>query len=208
MNLANWLERAARLHPEAPALMRGTDLVADYAEFYRRSSAIAGALLAQYGIAAGDRVAIFMHNATQYLEAFYATLLLGAVVVPINVKLHPREAAWIVQDAAAGLVVSSGEERDGLLAQPEAVGLPVLDAAGDDWKALYDASPVERPVRRSRDDVAWIFYTSGTTGRPKGVMQTHGNLQATSLAYLSDVDAAGGPVGALYGGPVPRGPGS
>ena len=208
MNLANWLERAARLHPDAPALLQGTSVVADYAEFYRRSRAIAGAFRSQYGIAAGDRVAIFMHNATEYLEALYATLLLGAVVVPINVKLHPREAAWIVQDAAAGLIVSSGEERDGLRAQPEAGELPVLDAAGDDWKALYDASPVERPVRRGRDDVAWIFYTSGTTGRPKGVMQTHGNLQATSLAYLSDVDAAKSTDCALYAAPMSHGAGS
>lgn len=208
MNLANWLERAARLHPEAPALLHGTSVIAGYSEFYRRSRAIAGAFRSQYGIAAGDRVAIFMHNATEYLEALYATLLLGAVIVPINVKLHPREAAWIVRDAAANLIVSSGEELDGLQAQPQAAKLPVIDAASDGWKSLYEAVPVERPARRGRDDVAWIFYTSGTTGRPKGVMQTHGNLQATSLAYLSDVDAVEGSDCALYAAPMSHGAGS
>ncbi len=200
MNLAYWLERAAHLHPEAPALLHGTSVVADYAEFYRRSRAIAGAFRSQYGIDAGDRVALFMHNATEYLEALYATLILGAVIVPINVKLHPREAAWIVRDAAANLIVSSGEERDRLQALPEAVELPVIDAAGNGWKSLYEAV--------GRDDVAWIFYTSGTTGRPKGVMQTHGNLQATSLAYLSDVDAAEGSDCALYAAPMSHGAGS
>ncbi|MCO5162496.1 MAG: AMP-binding protein [Mesorhizobium sp.] len=208
MNLSTWLERAAHLHPEAPALLQGTSVVADYAEFYRRSRAIAGALRTKYGIAAGDSVAIFMHNATEYLEAIYATLLLGAAIVPINVKLHPREAAWIVQDSASGLIVSSGEERVGLLSQREAAAIPMIDAAGSGWKALYDTSPIEGPVRRGRDDVAWIFYTSGTTGRPKGVMQTHGNLQATSLSYLADVDAAERSDCALYAAPMSHGAGS
>lgn len=208
MNLANWLERAALLHPDAPALLHGTSVVADYAEFYRRSRAIAGAFRSQHGIAAGDRVAIFMHNAPEYLEALYATLLLGAAIVPINAKLHPREAAWIVRDTAARLVVSSGQDLDGLQAQLDAEGPPMLDAGGGGWQALYNAPPVERPVRRNRDDVAWIFYTSGTTGRPKGVMQTHGNLQAASLAYLSDVDSAESSDCALYAAPMSHGAGS
>nr|WP_295466590.1 AMP-binding protein [Mesorhizobium sp.] len=208
MNLANWLERAALLHPHAPALLRGTSVVADYAEFYRRSRAIAGAFRSQYGISAGDRVAIFMHNAPEYLEALYATLLLGAAIVPINAKLHPREAAWIVRDTAARLVVSSGQELGGLQAQLEAEQLPMLDATGGDWRALHDADPVGQPVRRGRDDIAWIFYTSGTTGRPKGVMQTHGNLQAASLAYFTDVDAAERADCALYAAPMSHGAGS
>lgn len=208
MNVALWLERAARLHPDAPALMTGTSLVADYAEFYRRAKAIAGAFRSRYGIEPGDHVAIFMGNATQYLEALYATLILGGAIVPINAKLHPREAAWIVKNSEAKLVVSSGKELAGLQAQPEAKNLPIIDAKSRDWTALYDAAPVDRPVRRSQDDLAWIFYTSGTTGRPKGVMQSHGNIQAMTFAYLADVDQAEQTDCALYAAPMSHGAGS
>jgi acyl-CoA synthetase (AMP-forming)/AMP-acid ligase II len=208
MNVSHWLERAAHLHPDAPALMRGTSLVADYAEFYRRSRAIAGAFRSRYDISAGDNVALFMNNSTQYLEVLYATLLLGAPIVPINAKLHAREAAWIVGDSKARLIVSAGKELDALRRQPEADGLPLLDAAGREFAGLYSASPVTGPVWRSRDDVAWLFYTSGTTGRPKGVMQTHGNLQATALAYLADVDEAERSDCALYAAPMSHGAGT
>lgn len=208
MNLANWLDRAAHIRPDAPALVHGTSVVATYAEFQRRTRSIAGVFRSRYRIAEGDRVAILMQNAPQYLEALYATLMLGAVIVPINVKLHPREAAWIVKDASATLVISSGKDLDALKQQPEAGGLPIIDAAGDEWVALYDADPVEGAVPRSRDDIAWLFYTSGTTGRPKGVMQTHGNLQATSLAYLADVDTAEPSDCALYAAPMSHGAGS
>jgi acyl-CoA synthetase (AMP-forming)/AMP-acid ligase II len=208
MNLANWLERSALLHPEAPALMNGTAKVATYAEFYRRSKAIAGAFRSQHGVKAGDRVAICMNNSTQYLEAIYATLILGAAIVPINAKLHPREAAWIVKDSGSGLIVSSGKELDGLKGHPETEALPLIDAAKGDWSALYAAHPVAGPVRCGRDEIAWIFYTSGTTGRPKGVMQSHGNLQATALAYLSDVDEATQSDCALYAAPMSHGAGS
>ncbi|MEC9343610.1 MAG: AMP-binding protein [Pseudomonadota bacterium] len=208
MNLAHWLERAALLHPDTPALMLGTELVADYAEFYRRSKAIAGAFQSQYGLTAGDRVALFMANSTQYLEAIYATLILGAVIVPINAKLHPGEAAWIVADSGSSLIVSGGKELDALKERPELEGLPIIEARGDEWAALYDEVPVDGPVRRSRDDIAWIFYTSGTTGRPKGVMQTHANIQATAMAYFTDVDQAERADCALYAAPISHGAGS
>ncbi|NOX72056.1 MAG: acyl--CoA ligase, partial [Alphaproteobacteria bacterium] len=84
MNPAEWLLRTARLKPDAPALLKGLEVAADYQVFAARATAIGGALQAQYGIGKGDRVAIFMSNRTQYLEALYGIWFAGAGAVPIN----------------------------------------------------------------------------------------------------------------------------
>lgn len=103
MNLAEWLARTSRITPDAPALFHGTQLVATYGQFGARSAAIAGSLQTDFGIARGDRVAIFMKNRTEYLEASYGIWWAGAAAVPINAKLHPKEAAWIIENAGAQL---------------------------------------------------------------------------------------------------------
>ena len=103
MNVAEWLAATARLHPDSPALLRGFDLDADYATFARRAAAIGAALSRDYDIKVGDRVALFATNCTQYLECLYGIWWIGAVAIPINAKLHGREAAWICSDAATRL---------------------------------------------------------------------------------------------------------
>ena len=107
MNPAEWLIRTSRLKPAAPALIAGHTVKADYACFADRVSRIAGALARDYKIAKGDRVAIFMSNRTEYLEVIYGIWFTGAVVVPINAKLHVKEVAWIIEDAGAGIVFVS-----------------------------------------------------------------------------------------------------
>ena len=95
MNVAEWLAATARLRPEAPALLTGFDLDANYATFARRAASIGAALSRDYGIAPGDRVGLFASNCTQYLECLYGIWWIGAAAIPINAKLHGREAAWI-----------------------------------------------------------------------------------------------------------------
>lgn len=97
MNPAEWLLRTARLSPERPALFSGETVVASYGAFAERAGALA-ARLAEAGVAPGDRVAVFARNCPEYLIALYGIWHLGAVAVPINAKLHPREAAWIIGD--------------------------------------------------------------------------------------------------------------
>ncbi len=109
MNVAEWLAATARLRPHAPALLTGFDLDADYATFARRAAAIGAALARDYGIAAGDRVGLFATNCTQYLECLYGIWWIGAVAIPINAKLHGREAAWICSDAGAKLTFVSDD---------------------------------------------------------------------------------------------------
>ena len=190
MNVAQWLAASARLRPEAPALLNGITVEADYAGFARRAAAIGAGLGRDHGIQPGDRVGLFMTNCTQYLECLYGIWWAGAVAIPINAKLHGREAAWICDNAGARLVLVSD---DTVAALARGRRGPAGRSMSVDSERLPAASGAARAPRcRCRgetDDLAWLFYTSGTTGRPKGVMLSHGNLVAMSLCYLADVDA-------------------
>src|SRR6201747_281680 len=109
MNVAEWLAATARLRPHSPALLTGFDLAADYETFARRAAAVGAALSRAYGIRPGDRVALFATNCTQYLECLYGIWWIGAAAIPINAKLHGREAAWICSDAGARLAFVSDD---------------------------------------------------------------------------------------------------
>ncbi|KFE36241.1 AMP-binding protein [Thioclava atlantica] len=204
MNPAEWLSRTAKRCPASAALVTGTRLEADYAEFARRAAAIAQALTAQ-GIGAGDRVALFAGNCTEYLEALYGIWWRGAVAVPINGKLHPREAAWIIGNSEARLVFGddkSAAALAGLLGDP-----PVISLQGPDFAVMRAGTGRDAPEPRDADDLAWLFYTSGTTGQPKGVMLSCGNLAAMSLCYFVDVDEVRGEDAILYAAPMSHGAG-
>ena len=202
MNPAEWLARTAALHPEAPALMRGTDLLADYAGFARRAAAL-GAGLAARGIGPGARVAIFMTNRPEYLLALYGAWYAGAAVVPINAKLHVREAEWIIANAGAQAVLVSDDV--GAELHPDVPLRLSVDGAG--FAELLTHDPLPGPVPMTGDALAWLFYTSGTTGRPKGVRITAANITAAVLSYLADVDAVHPADAAFYAAPMSHGAG-
>ena len=107
MNLAEWLVRTTRRTPNAPALLGGKNIVANYAEFARRVAKLASALHSRLGVGPGDRVAVVASNCIEYLELLYAVWFAGAAVVPINFKLHAKEAAWIIENAEAKAVFVS-----------------------------------------------------------------------------------------------------
>jgi long-chain acyl-CoA synthetase len=201
MNLAEWLMRSAAVAGESPALMRGTEVVADYAGFAARAAAL-GAALSGAGVAPGDRVAIFAGNAPEYLVALYGIWVAGAAAVPINAKLHGKEAAWILENSGAQRVFADAERAAAL----GEVGIPVTAIGGAEFAALI-SGPGRVPEPRASDDLAWLFYTSGTTGRPKGVRITHGMLMATSLCYPVDVDPVAPGDAALYAAPMSHGAG-
>lgn len=203
MNPAEWLVRSARLSPAAPALFHGARLVADYAGFARRAAAI-GAGLGQLGAAPGDRVALFMTNRTEYLELAYGALFAGAPIVPINAKLHVREAAWIMEDAGATVAFVSPDVGAGLVPPP---GCRMIEVGGDDHAALLASEPLAAPAPMAADDMVWLFYTSGTTGKPKGVILTSANVQAMCLGYLADVDTVSPEDAILYAAPMSHGAG-
>ncbi|MDK3074421.1 AMP-binding protein [Sedimentitalea sp. JM2-8] len=204
MNLGNWLFRQATAHPDRPALFLGRLMVADYATFHRRAAEVAG-WLAGRGIAPGDRVAIFMKNCPDYLIVQYGIWYAGAVAVPINAKLHGREAAFIIGNAEARLTFASEGLFETLLEVDS--GMETLLVDGADYRAIQQCDPLPEPVERAADDLAWLFYTSGTTGRPKGVMITNRMLIAMSLAYPVDVDAVHAEDAAIYAAPMSHGAG-
>ncbi|MBV0910942.1 AMP-binding protein [Anianabacter salinae] len=203
MNIAHWLSRTAALRGAAPALLAGEIVVADYARFARDAATLGGAL-ATVGIAPGDRVAIFAKNSTDYLIALFGIWWAGAVAVPVNAKLHPKEAAFIFDDSGAKLAFVSSDLVTGVRA---ASSVAVVETGGDDWGAMLRSGGAPAIHPRKPGDLAWLFYTSGTTGRPKGVEITHAMLMATSLAYPVDVDPVEPEDAALYAAPMSHGAG-
>jgi len=126
------------------------------------------------------------------------------VAVPVNAKLHPKELEWIVDNAQAGWLFHT---RD-VLPDASALGVPSMDAEGDACTAWLDEPIDATPVaERASTDTAWLFYTSGTTGRPKGVMITHRNLMTMGLTYFNDVDPIAPGDAIAYAAPMSHGAG-
>lgn len=204
MNIGLWLARQAQLNGTRPALFRGREAVADYAGFHTRAASVAGWLVAQ-GVRPGDRVAIFMKNSPDYLIVQYGIWYAGAAAVPINAKLHGREAEFILDDSDTAITFASPEL--GLaLAEAGARGR-IVDTESREFAAVLEAGPIAEPAQRDPTDLAWLFYTSGTTGKPKGVMITHRMLMAVSLAYPVDVDVVEAEDAILYAAPMSHGAG-
>ncbi|MFZ5591404.1 MAG: class I adenylate-forming enzyme family protein [Bacillota bacterium] len=180
------LDRNAFKDPQEIALSwpRG-QVTMTWQELAVRAEALAGLLLAR-GVGKGDRVAIFITNRPEFVVAFFGILQAGAAVVPLNVKLTPPEVAYILQDSAAcGLIYE-----DALRSTAEAAlnGLPAMKVVLSEKELpLAPSGPVRVDV--SPADVAEVLYTSGTTGRPKGVILTHSAvyLVGSMIAYESDL---------------------
>ena len=189
MNIARYLERAARAFPQAPALGFGERVVADFATLQTRVAHLAGGLRG-LGLAPGDRVALVMKNSPAFFELMLAIWHGGLILVPIHSKLHPKELGFIFDNCGAGAVFASANTLSACEAgAPLAPGVRhVIDVGSARFAALY-AGPAVALIERNPADLAWLFYTSGTTGRPKGVMLTHAGLTQMTLGFFSDVDA-------------------
>ena len=211
MNLAHLLLRMAQQFPSRAAILHGTQTVASYAQWAQRSAHLAHQF-ASAGLQPGDRIVLFMRNHPRYLDIMFGAWWAGLAVVPINAKLHVREAQWIIDNAQASwafvtadTIADASEPLTGLqrvidVDSPQADELwPMPD--------LGDSTPGKPIVARQSGDLAWLFYTSGTTGRPKGVMITHRNLMTMGLAYFTDVDAIEAQDTIAYAAPMSHGAG-
>src|SRR3954452_829736 len=205
MNLALFLERAGRDDPRRPALGIGPRVLRDYGDMAGRVARLAGALRS-LGLDPGDRVAIVAQNCPAYVEVLYVIWHAGLAAVPVNARLHGAEQGYILeQSGARACFVSDG--LDGGLAPHAPNSLErLIVIGGTDYERLFAADP-SAVVPRGGDDLAWLFYTSGTTGRPKGAMLTHKVLASASEAYLAEVNALapGDPI--LHAAPMSHGSG-
>jgi long-chain acyl-CoA synthetase len=183
VSLAGLLDGPARWAADRPALLEGERPLRTWAELAEAVARRAGGLRERHGIEPGDAVALFASNHAAYLELLFAIWHAGAVAVPISSRLHAREAADIVERSHASLVLATSEVAGELA---PLLGGPATIVLGDeDDEALLAAEPAPLQPRALTDD-AWIFFTSGTTGRPKGARLSHGNLAAMAFAFMAD----------------------
>jgi acyl-CoA synthetase (AMP-forming)/AMP-acid ligase II len=207
MNLAHMLLRTARRLPAVPAVIERDRAEFEYARLAERTLKLAAALRAQLAQEPGARVALVMKNNAAYVELLYACWAAGLAAIPINVKLHPREVAFILDDAAATVCfVTDDVDTVAIDAARACSGTRFIDVDSAGYRKLLriEAGGVSDVAP---DDVAWLFYTSGTTGKPKGVMLTHANLLAATLNYLADVDHAAPGEHLLHAAPMSHGSG-
>jgi len=208
MNIAIWVERNGRRLADHVALALGDATHADWATFAARTARLAGGLRDGLGLRPGDRVAIVMGNRPEYLEAMFAAWHAGLVAVPVNARLHPAEIAYILDQSGASAVVTDDDhvdDADGAVAALDR-GCPVVIAAGERWSNLVRSDPMAL-VERAPTDPAWIFYTSGTTGDPKGATLSHRNLLVMSLSYFADIDPIDHGDSVLHAAPLSHGSG-
>jgi acyl-CoA synthetase (AMP-forming)/AMP-acid ligase II len=199
MNLAGWVEKWGRAAPDRPAIAFGAATYSNYRQWAARSRGLAGNLRAL--CRPEDRVAIAMTNRPEFLEALFAIWHAGLVAVPMNAKLHSAEFGYIVGNAEASLILASPDRAEDVAPHGRTIA---TDSA--EWRRLFQGDGVDIAPRRP-DDLAWLFYTSGTTGRPKGAMLTHRNLMAQTLAYFAEIEPVGAGDGVLHAAPMSHGSG-
>ena len=205
MTLAHLLVRQARRQPHRPALLSGGAVHASHLDWAARSAGLAQRLRAA-GLQAGDRVLLFARNHPRYLEALWGLWWAGLVAVPVNAKLHPREVEWIAANSGARWAFVTAD------VAPEALAGIERQIDLESREAAELLAPVPDPfavpvAEREPDDTAWLFYTSGTTGRPKGVMLTHRNLMTMGMGYHVDVDPVAVDDAIVYAAPISHGAG-
>ena len=208
MNPAVWVERHGRGRPADPALAEGERVHSTWAEFAARTASLAAGLRDEFGLSPGDRVAIVMRNRPEYLEAMFAIWHAGMVVVPVNARLHRDEIAYILEHSEAAVVITDTDHADDVVPLVDAVvslQAAVL-APGERWTGLTSAAQAPM-VDRQPHDPAWLFYTSGTTGRPKGATLTHRNLVTMTLSYFADIDPVSPQDSILHAAPISHGSG-
>jgi long-chain acyl-CoA synthetase len=186
LSVAAILAENARRRPDKEALVEG-DLRLTFAEVWQRARAQAGALVG-LGVRPGDRVALMAPNTADFPQAYYAIAAAGAVVVPVHLLLSPAEVGHVLTDSGANLLlVHPGQAETGAAAAREA-GVRVVVLGDELGKLAADAEPLPSYVTRDADDPAVVFYTSGTTGVPKGAVLSHFNLVMNATVNAFDAN--------------------
>ncbi|MFG1478050.1 acyl-CoA synthetase [Xanthobacter sp. V4C-4] len=193
MNLSQVLRQAARRFPGEIGFVHGARL-ATWAEMDARVDAMAAALKAR-GIAKGDRILVQSKNSLEMFESMFAAFRLGAVWVPTNFRQTPEEVAYLASASGARAMICHADFPEhaaaATAAAPSIATVVAIGAAGfgADYNALVAShlGTAFPAVAVERDDPCWFFFTSGTTGRPKAAVLTHGQMAFVITNHLADL---------------------
>jgi long-chain acyl-CoA synthetase len=208
MNIAHLLLGSAREFRDLPALARGAAPHLTYRDLWRKVSVMSMHLSGRFGLARGDRVDFAMSNGVEAIEVMYAIWHAGLCAVPMNAKLHAKEFAFILENSGARLcfvtpdlattIAEAAKEAPALKEIVDVTTRQYTFMEVGDPSAMADCEPT---------DPAWLFYTSGTTGRPKGATLSHRNLLAMALNYYADVDRPPAGSSMVHAAPISHGSG-
>jgi long-chain acyl-CoA synthetase len=212
MNLGELLAGSARRTPDAVAVTE-TERTLTYRELDDRVNALCHSFN-DIGLRPGDRVGCFLPNSAALLETMYACFRAGLGWVPLNAKFRSNEVTYHLSDSGARLLITDASFRD-TVDDVQLDAVAVL-ATGDDLPR--GAAPYEKAIADGsgrgavtaavdRDTLAWLFYTSGTTGRPKGAMLTHGVLSFVTASWLADLTPMSSSDVTLHAAPLTHGAG-
>jgi acyl-CoA synthetase (AMP-forming)/AMP-acid ligase II len=214
MNIGQLLTKSARSFPDNLAIVYGPKKLT-YAQFNARANRLANAMVS-LGIRKGDNVALLQYNYPEMLESMFACFKTGCGAVPINWRLHPNEFSFIIDHSEARAVILSPQFNASILKVRERIPkveslITLSEATGEliDYDELITSESGRFiDVDVHPNDLAWLFYTSGTTGLPKGAMLTHRNLLAMTMNFYADICPGFGPHDAiLHAAPLSHGSG-
>jgi acyl-CoA synthetase (AMP-forming)/AMP-acid ligase II len=188
LDIFSILQQAAHRHPDNVALVDG-DRRFTYAQVLDRTRGLARYLASQ-GIRAGDRLSIVEDNSHVFFETYFAAAALGAILNPLNTRLAAPEISAILNDAGSRFLIAGQRFTDLVKAPLE----EVLYTGEPYEQAIESCAGNFQPAPIKEDDVAQLYYTSGTTGRPKGVMLTHKNVCLHAQAAIEELDLCGSDV--------------
>lgn len=201
MNVFAVLDQAAARFGDRGALFLGERQLLTWAQLRDRVLRLATTLKTLGD--RGTRIAVASENRPEIVELMFAIWAAECVFVPVNYKLHPREMADILADSGAAQVFASAKIAEGLAAVTD---VPVEIIGSQSHSDLFNAEPATPPVT-DPDTLAWLFYTSGTTGKSKGAMLSHRNLMAMTVAHLADFDDPDENCSLIHGAPMSHGSG-
>ena len=198
MNIPFILEKALSLYAAKEAVVCGQKRFT-YRQMADRIHRLSR-FLKDKGVDKGDRVAVLLQNCHQFIESYFAAAHLGAILVPLNIRLTPRELSFILEDSGAALLITSRRFGTQVIALKEmgarlrqiiwtGPGETPATYASFDYEEILEEGPVTPPPMAliSDDDIAHLYYTSGTTGRPKGVILSHKNVCVHTLAAIAEL---------------------
>jgi len=205
-HLFHLIDRAAKVASDRPAVGLGQRVVLTFAELEDQATRLAGYFCDRLGLVPRDRVALIASNCPEFVVTLGACWRAGLTPVPMNAKLHEREFAYMLEHSGARAIVTTPDLGVTARAAAPSAIVEVLETGTPAFAAALLSERYRGPAP-GPDDLAWLFYTSGTTGQPKGAMLSHRNIMAMGSSYFVDIDQISPGDCILHAAPMSHGSG-